>query len=139
MLCKCENTANWWGNFKNTVDDLILWSNVHQCHTSIPADEKTSKKEWRGCINKYGNCKARFPRQIFEDTQVHPKTGALNIKKGEKWINTLTPTVTYLLQCNTDITSLLSGTAIKAIVAYVSDYVTKPGLKIYSGCYSDSL
>ena len=34
--------------------------------------------------------------------------------------------------CNTDITSLLSGTAIKAIVAYVSDYVTKPGLKTYT-------
>src|SRR6266567_3605182 len=28
--------------------------------------------------------------------------------------------------------SLLSGTAIKAIVAYISDYVTKPGLKTYS-------
>jgi hypothetical protein len=44
----------------------------------------------------------------------------------------LTPIVTYLLRCNTDITSLLSGTAIKAIVAYVSDYVTKPGLKTYT-------
>jgi hypothetical protein len=40
--------------------------------------------------------------------------------------------VTYLLCCNSDITSLLSGTAIKAIVAYISDYITKPGLKTYS-------
>jgi len=24
----CENTANWWQNFKNTVNDLILRSNV---------------------------------------------------------------------------------------------------------------
>ena len=128
----CKNTANWWEKFKNTVDDLILRSNVHQCRTSIPADEKKNKKERRGCINKHGNCKARFPRQIFEETQVDPKTGALNIKKGEKWINTLTPILTYLLRCNTDVTSLLSGTAIKAIVAYVSDYVTKPGLKTYT-------
>ena len=29
-------------------------------------------------------------------------------------------------------TSLLSGIAIKAIVAYISDYVTNPGLKTYS-------
>src|ERR1700691_1693990 len=78
-----------------------------------------------------GNCKAHFPRQTFEKTEVDPKTEALNIKKGEKWINTLTPIVTYLLRCNTDVTCLLSGTAIKAIVAYVSDYVTKPGLKTY--------
>jgi hypothetical protein len=51
----CENTANWWQNFKNTVDDLILRSNVHQCCISILADEKKSKKERRGCINKHGN------------------------------------------------------------------------------------
>ena len=57
-------------------------------------------------------------------TQVDPKTGALNIKKGEAWINTLTPIITYLLQCNTDVTSFMSGTAIKAIVAYISDYCT---------------
>jgi Helitron helicase-like domain at N-terminus len=128
----CENTASWWRNFKNTVDNLILRSNVHKCRTSIPADEKKQKKERRGCINKDGNCKARFPRQTFDKTEVDPKTGALNIKKGEKWINTLTPIVTFLMQCNSDVTSLLSGTAIKAIVAYISDYVTKPGLKTYT-------
>src|SRR6266436_873786 len=128
----CKNTANWQQNFNNTVDDLVLRSNVHKCRTSIPADEKKQKKEQRGCINKNGNCKARFPRQIFDKTEVDPKTGALNIKKGEKWINTLTPIVTYLLRCNSDVTSLLSGTAIKAIVAYISDYVTKPGLKTYT-------
>ena len=131
--CKsCKDTTSWWQKFDDTVDDLILRSNVHKCRTSIPADEKKQKKERRGCINKYGNCKARFPRQIFEETQVDPKTGALNVKKGEKWINTLTPVVTYLLRCNSDVTSLLSGTAIKATVAYISDYVTKPGLKTYT-------
>src|SRR5882724_3840036 len=93
---------------------------------------KNKKKERRGCINKQGNCKAQFPRQIFDRTEVDPKTGALNIKKGERWINALSPIVTYLLRCNSDVTSLLSGTAIKAIVAYISDYVTKPGLKTYT-------
>ena len=64
---------------------------------------------------------------------VDPLTGALMIKKGESWLNTFTPLITYLLRCNTDTTSLLSGTAIKAIIVYVvSDYVTKPGLKTYS-------
>ena len=85
--------------------------------------------------NKHGNCKAQFPRQIFEKTEVDPKTGALNIKKGERWINTLTPIVTYLLRCNSDVTSLLSGTEIEAIVAYISDYVTKPNLNLYWKSY----
>lgn len=39
--------------------------------------------------------------------------------------------LTNLLQCNSDVTPLLSGTAIKAIIAYVTDYVTKPSLKSY--------
>ena len=73
----------------------------------------------------------RFSRQTFEKTEVDPKTGALNMKKGRMWINTMTPIVTFLLRCNSDVTSLLSGTAIKAIVAYISDYVTKPGLETY--------
>src|ERR1700676_2989357 len=49
-----------------------------------------------------------------------------------KRVKSGSPIVTFLLRCNSDITSLLSGTAIKAIVAYISDYVTKPGLKTYT-------
>src|SRR5215471_8116881 len=132
MIHSCKDMAEWEEQFKDTVDDLIFHSNVHDCRTSVAADEKKQKKERRGCLNKNGQCKARFPREIYKETQVDPKTGALNIKKGEKWINTYTPVLTYLMRCNTDVTSLLSGTAIKAIVAYVSDYITKVGLKTYS-------
>jgi len=46
-------------------------------------------------------------------------SGALKIKKGEMWLNTFTPELTYLLCCNTDVTSLMSGTAIKAVVGYL--------------------
>jgi len=91
------------------------------------------KEKRRGCINKHGNCKAQFPRdRHLTRLRLILRTGALNIKKGERWINTLTPIVTYLLRCNSDVTSLLSGTAIKAIVAYISDYVTKLSLKTYT-------
>jgi len=62
---------------------------------------------------------------------VDPLTGSLNMKKGEPWMNTVNPVITYLLRCNTDVTSLLSGTAIKAVLAYISDYITKPTLKTY--------
>jgi hypothetical protein len=59
------------------------------------------------------------------------KNGALNIKKEDSMLNTVTAEVTYLICRNTDVTSLLSGTAIKAVVANVSDYVSKPALKTY--------
>src|SRR6202050_1154683 len=85
-----------------------------------------------GCLsNKWGKFKAHFPRKTFEHTEVDMDNGALNIKKGESMLNTAMAEVTYLIHSNTDITSLLSGTAIKAIVAYVSDYISKPALKTY--------
>jgi len=128
----CISLATWWDKFKETTDDLILRSNVHNCGKYSSSNAKMIKKDRPTCINKKGKCKARFPRPTYDMTEVDPRTGALNVKKGEPWINTLTPLVTYLLRCNTDVTSLLSGTAIKAVVAYVSDYITKPGLKTYS-------
>jgi hypothetical protein len=142
---QCEATQEWWSHYKNTVDDLLVRSNVHTCSGGIKAHKdrltengKNSKGKKKhsmdtpGCkSNKWGTCKARFPRQIIPQTMVEPETGALLMKKNEEWINTVTPVLTYLVLCNTDVTSLLSGTAIKAVVAYVSDYITKSSLKTY--------
>ncbi|EMD31982.1 hypothetical protein CERSUDRAFT_36327, partial [Gelatoporia subvermispora B] len=47
-------------------------------------------------------------------------------------INTFSNILTYLLRCNTDITSLLSGLAAKAVIIYISDYITKGTFKMYS-------
>jgi hypothetical protein len=115
--CKCNRI--WSHKFKSTVDDLLLRSNMHSCGI-------------RCLWHKHKSCKSRFPQDIFKQTLVDPKTGALNMKKGEPNMNTVTPVLTYLLRSNTDVTSLLSGTAIKAVVAYVTEYVTKTGLKTYT-------
>ena len=58
-------------------------------------------------------------------------SGSLDMKKGEPRMNTFSPVITYLFRCNTDLTSLLSGMAIKVVLAYISDYITKPTLKTY--------
>jgi hypothetical protein len=116
---RCCCLGIWWHKFKTTVNDLLWRSNIHECGPRCYANGRDS-------------CKSRFPRELHSQTVVDPETGALNMKKGEAHMNTVTPALTYLLRCNTDVTSLLSGTAIKAIVAYVTEYVTKPGLKTYS-------
>lgn len=64
--------------------------------------------------------------------------GHILMKKKESWLNTFSYPLTYLLRCNTDITSLLLGMSIKAIISYVTDYVTKPTLKthqVFSSAY----
>ena len=40
-------------------------------------------------------------------------------------INTYMPIISYLLRCNTDVTCLLSGTTIKAVISYIANYITK--------------
>jgi len=127
---ECQSLNTWWQKFNYTTDDILSRSNYHTCQININGKNDQSLR--KGCLNSKGQCKARFPRDIIPTTLIEPQTGALRIKKGEAWMNTFTPVLTYLTRCNTDVTSLLSGTAIKAVIAYVTDYVTKPGLTTYS-------
>ena len=122
----CQLLSQWWLNFYGTVDDILLRSNVHKCSSSEHSNFKA-----KGCLNKDGMCKARFPRPVVPETTVNFKDGYINIKKLESMMNTISPCITYLLRCNTDVTSLLSGTSVKAVISYVTDYVAKPTLKTY--------
>lgn len=116
---QCIPNRDWWDKFPALVDDIVLRSNVHKCNSK--------------CLsNKFNTCKARFPREIVKETKVNQADGSITMKKLEEWINFITPVLTYLLRSNSDVTSLLSGTAIKAIVAYVTDYITKVPLKTHA-------
>ncbi|KAF6751803.1 hypothetical protein DFP72DRAFT_816024, partial [Ephemerocybe angulata] len=64
-------------------------------------------------------------------TTVDVKTGHINLKKQESSINDVSPGVVATNRCNTDAKCLLSGTSVKAIVGYVTDYITKGWLKTH--------
>ena len=129
-----SDDASWRKHFNEDVDDLLLKSNVHNCEKyTTKSGRKRKDKDSYGCRNnKWGKCKARFPRPLFDETTVDPDSGAINMKKYYPWINTISQIVTYIFRCNTDVTCLLSGTAIKAVVIYVSDYITKSSLKTHT-------
>ncbi|KAH6907180.1 hypothetical protein BKA70DRAFT_1104794, partial [Coprinopsis sp. MPI-PUGE-AT-0042] len=131
--CKCRAHTSWWGWFKSVVDDILLRSNIHDCKRKIKKDgSKSARMTYTSCTdNKWKKCRARFPRKTRAFTEVDAETGALAMKKGEAWMNTFSSVLTYLLGCNTDVTSMLSGTAVKAVIVYVTDYITKPGLKTH--------
>jgi hypothetical protein len=140
----CNSLLSWYDRLKRTVDDILLRSNMHKCfgrrdnkedesgdnnksEGHIPKTHATGK----GCINKDGVCTARFLRPLFAKSLVDPVTGHLNLKKLEEYMNNVTPGVTFSSRCNTDTTCLLSGTAVKATIGYVTDYITKTWLKTY--------
>ena len=106
----------WQAHFKTTTNEIIYRSNRHSCRMG-------------GCkAHPNALCKARFPRPCLEETIVDSQ-GHVEVKHFEAWLNTFCCVLSYLIRCNSDITSLLSGTSIKAIIAYITDYITKTPLK----------
>ncbi|KAF8228565.1 hypothetical protein L208DRAFT_1080768, partial [Tricholoma matsutake] len=131
--CKCEQCAvldSWWMTFRQTVDDLLFRSNTHRCTTNRNRDgSKNKSQSFTGCLdNVFGKCKAHFPRSVVETTHIDEETGHLHLKKKSTMDQHL---LTYLFRCNTDVTSLRSGTAIKGVLLYVTNYITKPTLKTH--------
>ncbi|KAJ7441127.1 hypothetical protein FB451DRAFT_978778, partial [Mycena latifolia] len=88
------------------------------------------RRERKGCLTKAGVCRARFPRDVFLKSEIS-EDGHVNVRHLESMMNTTNPIITYVSRCNSDVTSLLSGTAVKAVVSYVSDYVSKLSLKSF--------
>jgi len=131
--CKqCLALSEWQKQYNRTTDDLLFRSNVHNCNRGTRKDGTRKKnKASAGCMdNKWGKCRARFPRVTALKTYID-ETGAITMKKIEAWVNTFTPLVTYIFRCNTDVTCLTSGTAIKGVAMYISDYITKSTLKTH--------
>jgi hypothetical protein len=77
-----------------------------------------------------GVCKSRFPRDTFEETGI-TEDGHINLKKLQANMNSIARVLTSFSRCNTDVTGLMSGTAVKAVISYCSDYIAKLGLKTY--------
>ena len=126
LLCNgcssCDKLSAWTSKYQSTVDDLLLKYNVHKCSTNRNKDGSQNKgRPYKGCLdNIWGRCKECFPRLMFTKCEIDTETGSISLKKSESWLNTFTYLITYLFRCNTDITSLHSGTAIKGVFLYVT-------------------
>ncbi|PPR07987.1 hypothetical protein CVT24_002699 [Panaeolus cyanescens] len=134
----CKEFQAWCSAFWLTTDDIMYRSNTHRCYAKRDNSTRKTQKNLprqhptgKGCVNEKGECTARFPRTIYETSHVDLETGHINVKKLEEWINSITPLLTASNRCNTDTTSLLSGTAVKATLGYVTDYITKSTLKTH--------
>ncbi|KAJ7137594.1 hypothetical protein C8R43DRAFT_1089383 [Mycena crocata] len=108
----CVRLNRWLEMYRDEVDSILVRSNIHRCLTGT------------------GVCRARFPRDVFESTKIS-EDGHIDMRHLEPMMNTVNSTLTYLVRSNSDVTSMLSGTAVKAVVSYVSDYISKMSLKSF--------
>ncbi|KAI0643359.1 hypothetical protein C8Q79DRAFT_1024297 [Trametes meyenii] len=116
-----EDLSRWYVSYRDDVDRIVFCSNRHD------------RDHMHGCLRgdpEY--CRARFPRELHDSTVVDRNSGAVRFKKQSAWINTYNPVLSACMRFNTDVTCLLSGTQVRAIIAYVTDYVTKSTMNTHN-------
>jgi hypothetical protein len=82
-------------------------------------------------------CQMRITRQTRVVMEIDGETQSILLLQLHPWINNFNDVVLVLMQSNMDIIKFIgSGPAGKALVYYISDYITKTALKVHAGIHS---
>jgi hypothetical protein len=89
---QCNKFRQWNMDYQVMTNHLLLHSNVHSCNRDTRKDGTRKKnKMYAACMdNRWGKCKARFPRPTACETTID-ETGAVTMKKSKPWLKTFTP------------------------------------------------
>jgi hypothetical protein len=114
-------------NFRLTVEDLVIQSNWHEhrstCWKHLKNGEPRTDK----------SCRMRIDGEVNPLTRLDPETESIILRRLHPRINNYNELVIFLLRCNMDIKYIGSGEAAKALVYYVTDYITKQTLGTHIG------
>ncbi|KAJ7887527.1 hypothetical protein B0H14DRAFT_2337624, partial [Mycena olivaceomarginata] len=110
-----------------TVEVLATKSNWHvhreTCWKYLKPGEPRNDK----------TCRMRITGEVNPLTHVDPETESIILRRLHPRINNYNQLVIFLLRCNMDIKYIGSGEAAKALIHYVTDYVTKSALATHIG------
>ncbi|KAI0359240.1 hypothetical protein OH77DRAFT_1372819, partial [Trametes cingulata] len=67
------------------------------------------------------------------NTHIDEETGSIVLRRLHPRIASYNDLVIFLMKCNMDIKFIGSGEAAKALLYYITDYITKPSLPVYVG------
>lgn len=109
-------------DFKKDVAQLVNSSNIHH-HTSTCY--KYSKK------HASTTCRMRMPRQIENISSINIESGEIKLKRLHETINNFNEYIISACRSNMDIKYIFSGSDAKALVYYITDYVTKSSLSFH--------
>jgi hypothetical protein len=110
--------------FHKDVIQLVETINVHKhsatCFKYSKAKSDTVKK-----------CRMRMPRALVTTSSIDPLTGQIVTRRSHPWINNFNEWFITACRSNMDIKFIWSGSDAKALVYYITDYVTKSSLSFY--------
>ncbi|KAH9895270.1 hypothetical protein C8Q73DRAFT_614790, partial [Cubamyces lactineus] len=75
----------------------------------------------------------RIDGSTCAQTHLDEESGAVVLRRLHPRIASYNDLVVYLMRCNMDIKFIGSGEAAKALIYYITDYITKPSLPIHVG------
>ena len=117
-------SANFSRMFHQDVIQLVNSVNVHKhsatCYKYSKAKSDDTKK-----------CRMRMPRTLIAASNIDPITGEIVIRRSHPWINNFNEWFIAACRSNMDIKFIWSGSDAKALVYYITDYVTKSNLSFY--------
>ena len=133
----CHHPCSVRGPCLNNVDIqnrcLQLVKDIHFLATSCQQHKHTSTcfKYWKGPLEprecRFGlNEKNYMARSFIDDA-----TGDINLCYLDGMVNRYNPTILECLHCNMDIQFVGSGSSAKAVLYYITDYITKTQLKAH--------
>ncbi|CAF4397211.1 unnamed protein product [Rotaria magnacalcarata] len=115
---------NFASRFRADVVKLVEASNVHK-HSD------TCYKYWKANQGDKKTCRMRMPRQLIPRSKIDPDTGHISLRRSDPWINNFNEYLIATCRSNMDIKFIWSGSDAKALVYYITDYVTKTSLSFY--------
>lgn len=110
--------------FREDIVRLVEASNIHK-HSA------TCYKYAKDKSDRTKNCRMRMPRALINTSSIDPSTGQISMRRSHPWINNFNEWIISACRSNMDIKFIWSGNDAKALVYYITDYVTKSTLAFH--------
>ncbi|CAF3246871.1 unnamed protein product [Rotaria sp. Silwood2] len=118
------SSPNFASRFRADVVQLVEASNIHK-HSN------TCYKYWNANRGDKKNCRMRMPRKLVPVSTIDPDTGHISMRRSDPMINNFNEYLITACRSNMDIKFIWSGSDAKALVYYITDYVTQMSLSFH--------
>ncbi|CAF3385678.1 unnamed protein product, partial [Rotaria socialis] len=118
------SSPNFASRFRADIVQLVETSNIHK-HSD------TCYKYWNANRGDKKTCRMRMPRKLVSNSTIDPATGNICMRRSDPWINNFNEYLITACRSNMDIKFIWSGSDAKALVYYITDYVTKTSLSFH--------
>ena len=118
------SSPNFPARFRADIVRLVETSNVHKHSDKCYKYSKSNQ-------NNKKICRMRMPRELVPVSTIDRETGRITMRRSDPMINNFNEYLIAACRSNMDIKFIWSGSDAKALVHYITDYVTKMSLSFH--------